>query len=114
MGYSIQTANVNVATATTDSSLVAAGTGSLTDKKVAVLGFLLVQGTAAGGITFNSKPAGAGTAISPTMVPGASTSMPVFPDSGFPIWVTKIGEGLTMTTGATTTAVTGFVLWAYV
>lgn len=112
--YTLRTQNINVATAQTDSALVAAGTGAFADKRIGVMGFLLVQGTSAAAISFTTKPAGAGTAISSLLVPAASGNITCFPDCGFPIWVTNAGEGLSLTTGATTSAVTGFVLWAFV
>src|SRR6266496_1359654 len=113
--YSYRTANIDVATATTDSVLQAAGSGVNADKRIGIFGFCLVLGAAAGTVVFKTKPSGASTAISPLFQsPAAGITLMCFPDTGFPIWVTGIGEGLTLTTGATTSNVTGFVLWSFI
>jgi hypothetical protein len=91
----------NIPTATTDSILVAA----VPLRKIRVRSVVLTQGTAAGGITFNSKPAGAGVAIAPAFTPAASAVM-VIPDADKGGWFeTLAGEGLSVTTGVTTSAV---------
>lgn len=97
----------NIASATTDSILVAAVAG----RKIRVRSVALVQGTAAGGITFNSKPAGAGVAISPAFTPAASStfSLPDMDEGGW--FETNVGEGLSVTTGTTTSAVAVLVTY---
>lgn len=91
----------NVPTGTTDSVLVPAVAG----RKIRVRSVTLTQGTSVGAVTFNTKPAGAGVAISPGFAPAASTPL-VLPDADEGGWFeTNAGEGLTVTTGATTTAV---------
>lgn len=91
----------SVATASTDAVLVSAPAAPL---RIRVLGVALTQGTAAGAVTFNSKGAGAGTAVSAAFLPAISTTF-VLPAGDTPWFVCKPGEGLTVTTGTTTTAV---------
>lgn len=113
MALSKRTVNINVATATTDSVLLASQTfgvaPNLQYARIGVLGFVIVTGTGVAGITFNSKGGGAGTAISSTFVLAASTSLVATDTDGWPYFITNAGEALTLTTGATTTNVTGFV-----
>ena len=90
-----QRAFANIAQSQTDSSIVAA-TAGLT---IRVLALTCVTGSSATTITFNSKPAGAGTAISPLFANGANgvLTLPWNPDG----WLeTTQGQGLTATTGA--------------
>lgn len=85
----------NVAAAATDSVLVAASSTN----KIRVLA-LFVNGVDAGvcTFTFNSKGAGAGTAISPTFeVPLNGGFVLPMSDGWFE---TNVGEGLTITTAA--------------
>jgi hypothetical protein len=88
----------NIATATTDGAIVSAVAG----KKIRVLAVMAVAGATATTITFNSKPAGAGTAISALFAAGANGLTPL---SYNPLgWFeTNAGEGLTATTGAGST-----------
>lgn len=89
----------NVAANQTDAALVAAVPGF----QVMVLSmFAHLQGGTALNVTFNSKPSGAGSAISSTKQ--------VAPNGGFVqtrgceadfLFATKNGEGLSVTTGAT-------------
>jgi hypothetical protein len=90
----------NVAASTTDSSLVAA----VAAKVIYVVGAVIVCGGTATSITFNSKPAGAGTAISATFALGANGGF-VWPceGDGTSLFQTNSGEGLTVTTGAGST-----------
>ena len=63
-GRGVQNAYAAVAASQTDSALVTAVPG----RKIRVRSFLLNQGdTTASTVVFNSKPAGAGTAISPSL-----------------------------------------------
>lgn len=91
-------AKANVAAASTDANVVTAVSG----KKIRVVQFRVTTGSAASNITFNSKPAGAGTAVSETMQfpanGGISSGM-----SPYGHFESAAGEGLTVTTtGATT------------
>lgn len=92
----------NVAASATDEALVAAIPG----KKIRVLSFLINQGpTTASTVTFNSKGGGAGTAISPTLLYAANGGTSVDSANGW--WDTKVGEGLTVSTGGgSTTGIT--------
>ena len=102
------TVSVNVAVATTDAVIVAA----VANKRIRVLSFVLTTTvTPPASITFNSKPAGAGVAISPPFGLVANTTIPV-PDGNW--FQTTTGEGLTVTTGAGTTAVGVLVTYALV
>lgn len=93
------TANAGVAASQTDSSVVAAVSG----RRINVLAVAYVGGTSAAAVTFNSKGAGAGTAISPSTIVAASTPfvLPFNPKGWF---TTNAGEALTVTTGASVTA----------
>lgn len=86
----------NIAAAQTDSILVAAKAG----KSIRIIA-VFANGRDAGGastFTFNSKPAGAGSAISPTFTVPQNGGF-VLPDSGG--WFeTAVGEGLSVTTAA--------------
>jgi hypothetical protein len=97
-GLARYNAYVSVAASQTDSVLVAAGTG-----KIIVHSVVINQGdTTPSTVTFNSKGWGAGTAISPPLKAGANGGF-VLPDN--PGWFgTKVGEGLTVTTGAGSTS----------
>src|SRR5262245_27322533 len=85
----------NVAAAQTDSSLVAAVTG----KKVRVVRVACTGDTAVTTIVFNSKPGGAGAAISATFNLAVGTPL-VLPTDNEGWFQTAVGEGLTVTTGA--------------
>lgn len=85
----------NVAASTTDESLVAAVSG----KKIRVLSVALSCITATTTIVFNTKPAGAGTAISATFTT-PTTNVSAIPFSPLGHFETDTGEGLTVTTGA--------------
>lgn len=92
---SVQWVLANVAAGQTDSSIVAAVTGSV----IRVLFFALSPGTTATGTTFNTKPAGAGVAISPLFTVGINTTVP-FPFNIHGWFQTTVSQGLTVTTGA--------------
>lgn len=91
----------NVAAGGTDTPLVAAVAG----KRIRVLAAIMVCGSTATTFTFNSKPGGAGSAISPTF-PNGSNGGAVLPFCPAGWFQTNVGEGLSATTGAgSTTAV---------
>jgi hypothetical protein len=97
-----------VANNTTDSVLQAA----VTNKTIIVLAIFANCSNATGPatITFNSKPAGAGTAISPAFrIPtGGGFVLPYSPVGWFE---TNVSEGLTATTGATNSDTAVIVVW---
>ena len=97
-------AKANIAASTTDGALVSAVAG----KKLRVVGFRVMAGATATNVTFNSKPGGAGTAISETMACGANGGQHgAFSPVGH--FQTAAGEGLTVTTGAGSTVGVGVV-----
>lgn len=85
----------NVAASQTDSVIVAAVAG----KKIRVLAWGAVAGATATNLTFNSKPAGAGVAISQLFANGANGGE-VYNFNPLGWFETVAGEGLTVTTGA--------------
>ena len=97
-------ANVNAST--TDGVVVAA----VTAKSIVVISVVVITGVTATTITFNTKPAGAGTAISPLLYnsPYGGEVLPFNPSGWF---VTVAGEGLSVTTGAGAT--TGVLVTYY-
>ena len=98
----VKIAIANIPASTTDGAVVTAVAG----KSLWVLGLVLQTGATATDATLNSKPAGAGTAISPVYQNGANGGavLPRFPGA----WYKSVsGEGLTLTTGiGSTTGVT--------
>lgn len=91
----------NVAASQTDSNIVTA----VTAKKIRVLGVIVLTAATATNVTFNSKGAGAGTAISALFACGANNGFALgFNPVGW--FETAAGEALTVTTGAGST--TGF------
>lgn len=89
----------SIAASTTDSILVAAVAG----KKIRVYAFLLNQGdTTPSTVTFNSKGAGAGTAIYPALKYAANGGTNP-PETASGWFETNVGEGLSVTTGAGST-----------
>lgn len=91
----LKRAFTNVAQSTTDATVIAA----VSTKKLLVLGAIAICGGTATPITFNSKPAGAGTAISPLFSngPNGGEVLPFSPSGWF---MTNTSEGLSVTTGA--------------
>lgn len=87
-------AKSNIASATTDGAIVAAVPG----RKVRVLQVVMVGGATATTVTVNSKPAGAGTAVSADFALGANGTL-VLPQSLFGWFESAPGEGITATTG---------------
>lgn len=97
-------AKANVAASGTDTAVVAA----VTSKKIRVISFRLHAGSTATNITFNTKPAGAGTAISELFALGANGGRAeAFNPAGH--FETASGEGLSATTGAGSTTGVGVV-----
>lgn len=95
-----QNAYDSVAASATDSVLVAAsGTA-----KIVVTSVVINQGdTTASTVTFNTKGAGAGTAISPALKAAANGGFVLpFNENGW--FATNGGEALTVTTGAGSTS----------
>lgn len=92
------TAIANVAASQTDNAFVSA----VASKKIRVLAAIFVAGGTATNVTFNTKPGGAGTAITPTFASAANggACLPFNPVGWFD---TNTGEGLTVTTGAGST-----------
>lgn len=88
----------NIAASTTDGAVVAA----VATKKIRVLAAVVLAGGTATSITFNSKPGGAGTAISPLFANGVNGGE-VLPFSPVGWFETVAGEGLSATTGAGST-----------
>lgn len=93
-----------VAASATDSVLVAA----VANSAIRVNAAFVNQGdTTASTVTFNTKGAGAGTAISPALK-GSANGGYVMPDNASGWFQTNIGEGLTVTTGSGST--TGIIV----
>jgi len=90
----VKRALANVAHSQTDSNLVTAVAG----KKILVIWANVLAGGTATNVTFNTKGAGAGTAISSLKACGANggVSLPLNPLGWF---VTTAAEALTVTTG---------------
>ena len=95
---------VNVAASQTDSSVVAA----VTSKKIRILALYAVAGATATDLTFNTKPAGAGSAISAKFANSANGGE-ILPFSSIGWFETASGEGLAVTTGAGSTTGIGVV-----
>lgn len=88
----------NIAASQTDANIVTAVAG----KKIRVLAMAAVAGGTATNLTFNSKPAGVGVAISPLFANGVNGGE-VLPFNPMGWFETVAGEGLTVTTGAGST-----------
>lgn len=85
----------NIAASTTDGAVVAAVSG----KRIRVVALVAQCAATATTITFNSKPAGAGTAISSAFANGINGALVLgFNPAGW--FETVAGEGLTATTGS--------------
>lgn len=98
----------NIAASTTDGAVITAVAG----KKIRVLAVIAVAGATATNLTFNSKPAGAGTAISALFANGANGGEVLnFNPSGW--FETNSGEGLTVTTGSGSTTGISVVYTTY-
>ena len=97
-------AKVNVAASQTDSAVVAAKTGF----KIRVVALYAVAGGTATDLTFNTKPVGAGTAISALLANAANGGL-VLGVNEHGWFETNSGEGLSVTTGAGSTTGIGVV-----
>lgn len=93
----VKYAFVNVAASQTDTALVAAVSG----KRIRVIGWSALAGSSATNLTFNTKPAGAGSAISSLKACAANGG--AAPDTFYGTFQTSIGEGLSVTTGSGST-----------
>jgi len=95
---SVRRVKSNVVHETTDGALVTAVAGN----KVRVLGVNVVAGGTATLVTFNSKPSGAGAAVSAAFSLGANgvLTLPIHEDGWFE---TSGAEGLSVTTGTGST-----------
>lgn len=89
----------------TDQPLVTA----VSNRKICVLGFVATSDTANTTVTFNTKPVGAGTAISQVFTALARTAIQVLPPTQTPLFKTNEGEGLTVTTGSATSITVFYV-----
>lgn len=92
----------SVAAGTTDSVVVPAVAG----QKIRVLSMQVAAAAAtpSASVVFNSKPAGAGSAISPTFATAAGQTLSADAQAG--LFQTNAGEGLSATTRAGTSATT--------
>lgn len=91
----VTSTKANVGAGGTDTAVIAAVSGA----KIAVHQLALSADGTATDITFNTKPSGAGTAISCKFSCAADGGI-VLPYSPIPWFVTAAGEGLSATTGA--------------
>lgn len=91
----MQYAFANIAASQTDSNLVSAVSG----KRIVVKQVFCLAGATATNLTFNTKPAGSGVAISPLLANGVNGGA-VMPYSERGWFQTNMSEGLTATTGA--------------
>ena len=98
VSLTVKRAFANVAASATDSNIVTA----VASKKIRVLSVIALAGGTATNLTFNSKPAGAGTAITPLLA-NAANGGEVLPPNPYGWFETTAGEGLTVTTGAGST-----------
>lgn len=88
----------NIASATTDGAVVAAVPG----RRLRIVQAVIQAGGTATSVVFNSKPAGAGTAITQVFTIPANTVLTLpFSECGY--GDTNSGEGLTCTTGTGST-----------
>lgn len=94
----VKRAFANIVASTTDGNIISA----VTSKKLRILAVVMQCGATATNITLNSKPAGAGAAISPQFQNGANGGE-VLPFNAYGWFETVVSEGLTATTGAGST-----------
>lgn len=88
----------NVAASQTDAAVIAAVAG----KKIRVIALAFVAGATATTATFNTKPSGAGSAISP-LYANAANGGAVLGENQAGWFETVAGEGLSLTTGTGST-----------
>lgn len=89
---------INIAASGTDVVVIPA----VTDKRIIVTGAFFMAGATATNLTFNTKGASAGTAISPLCACGSNGGANMSLD-GQTLFETNIGESLTATTGSGST-----------
>jgi hypothetical protein len=99
-------ANVNVAASSTDATLTKSPNGgtltAITGKKMRIVGYSVSGGSTATTLIFNSKGAGAGTAISSTKSFGGNGGFGAHASQPGD-FETKVSETVTVTTGAGST-----------
>lgn len=89
---------LNIAAAQTDAAAIGATAG----KRIRILAVLALSGGTATNLTFNTKGAGAGVAISPVLANGANGGeLAPYNEAGW--FETNSGEALTVTTGSGST-----------
>lgn len=89
---------LNLAASQTDTVIQAA----TTSKKVLVVSLVVIAGATPSTTVFNSKPAGAGVAVTPTYTWAANGGI-VLPFNPAGWFVSAVGEGLTVSSGAGST-----------
>lgn len=88
----------NISASTTDGPLISA----VASKAIRIVQFQMVAGATATNVTFNTKPTGAGSAISPLYANGANGgAIANYNPEGW--FTTTPGQGLTATTGSGST-----------
>lgn len=98
MAQTKKDAVANIAASQTDASVIAAVLG----KAIRVVQVAMVSGGTATNVTFNTKPSGSGTAISPLFANGANGGAVLnYNSEGW--FTTNAGEGLSVTTGTGST-----------
>lgn len=98
VSYTVKRAFANVAASSTDSNIVSA----VAAKVLWIISYRIIAGTTATNVTFNTKPAGAGTAID--FLHACAASGGAMGQRNIDSWFrTGSGEGLTVTTGAGST-----------
>lgn len=107
-GSKVKYAFANVSAASTDAALVAA----VANRRIKVISMAVVCGATATNITFNTKPAGAGSAITPAFQ-NAANGGEILPFNEGGWFETSVGEGLSCTTGAgsTTGVLLSYIEW---
>ncbi len=98
MAQTSKVALANVAASQTDANVITAVSG----KTLRIVSAFLVTGATATNVTFNTKPSGAGTAISQLIACGANGGL-VLPYNFDGWFTTNAGEGLSVTTGSGST-----------
>lgn len=108
--YGSLSTKANIAASATDDATL--GLTAVAGKRILVQGVAVLAGSTATNVTFNSKPAGAGTALSSTFQCGANGGFTLpYAEQGW--FITNSGEGLTVTTGTGST-VGVMVIYRYI
>lgn len=95
ISFPLKRAFANVNASSTDASVVDAVPG----KRIQVCAVVFVCGGTATNATFNTKPSGAGSAIS-ALFANAANGGAVLPFAEAGWFATNVGEGLSLTTGS--------------